>query len=39
MAVPKIALKKWEKVHDFALGMPGAVEATRRSRTSMQPLG
>ncbi|MEV7891440.1 MmcQ/YjbR family DNA-binding protein [Streptomyces sp. NPDC002817] len=26
MAVPKNALKKWEKVRDFALGMPGAVE-------------
>ncbi|MEU6306929.1 dGTPase [Streptomyces sp. WAC 01325] len=26
MAVPRSALKKWEKVHEFALGMPGAVE-------------
>ncbi|WP_327720708.1 MmcQ/YjbR family DNA-binding protein [Streptomyces sp. NBC_00490] len=26
MAVPENALKKWEKVRDFALGMPGAVE-------------
>ena len=26
MAVPRNALKKWEKVREFALGMPGAVE-------------
>ncbi|MFD5073563.1 MmcQ/YjbR family DNA-binding protein [Streptomyces sp. NPDC058371] len=26
MAVPKNALKKWEKVRGFALGLPGAVE-------------
>ncbi|MFF4271974.1 MmcQ/YjbR family DNA-binding protein [Streptomyces sp. NPDC001536] len=26
MAVPKNALKKWEKVRAFSLGMPGAVE-------------
>jgi predicted DNA-binding protein (MmcQ/YjbR family) len=26
MAVPKNALKKWEKVRAFALGLPGAVE-------------
>ncbi|MFE6622677.1 MmcQ/YjbR family DNA-binding protein [Streptomyces sp. NPDC008086] len=26
MAVPRSALKKWEKVRLFALGMPGAVE-------------
>ncbi|MEU5893072.1 MmcQ/YjbR family DNA-binding protein [Streptomyces sp. NPDC047461] len=26
MTVPKNALKKWEKVREFALGMPGAVE-------------
>ncbi|MGD1220902.1 MmcQ/YjbR family DNA-binding protein [Streptomyces krungchingensis] len=26
MAVPKSALKKWEKVREFALGLPGAVE-------------
>ncbi|KMS75121.1 dGTPase [Streptomyces viridochromogenes] len=26
MAVPRSALKKWEKVREFALGMPGAVE-------------
>lgn len=26
MAVPKSALKKWERVRDFALGMPGATE-------------
>ncbi|MGW6731709.1 MmcQ/YjbR family DNA-binding protein [Streptomyces sp. NPDC055013] len=26
MAVPRTALKKWEKVREFALGMPGAVE-------------
>ncbi|MER6710437.1 MmcQ/YjbR family DNA-binding protein [Streptomyces sp. NPDC006386] len=26
MAVPRNALKKWEKVRAFALGLPGAVE-------------
>ena len=26
MAVPKNALKKWEKVREFALGLPGATE-------------
>ncbi|WP_369250689.1 MmcQ/YjbR family DNA-binding protein [Streptomyces sp. R41] len=26
MAVPKNALKKWEKVREFALGLPGAAE-------------
>ncbi|GAA3098961.1 MmcQ/YjbR family DNA-binding protein [Streptomyces rectiviolaceus] len=26
MAVPKSALRKWERVRDFALGMPGAAE-------------
>lgn len=26
MAVPKSALTKWERVRDFALGMPGAAE-------------
>ncbi|MFB9536434.1 MULTISPECIES: MmcQ/YjbR family DNA-binding protein [Streptomyces] len=26
MAVPRNALKKWEKVREFALGLPGAVE-------------
>ncbi|MDO0910161.1 MmcQ/YjbR family DNA-binding protein [Streptomyces sp. DT2A-34] len=26
MAVPRNALKKWEKVREFALGMPGAAE-------------
>lgn len=26
VAVPKNALKKWEKVREFALGMPGAAE-------------
>ncbi|MDN0198638.1 MmcQ/YjbR family DNA-binding protein [Streptomyces sp. S.PNR 29] len=26
MAVPSNALKKWEKVREFALGLPGAVE-------------
>ncbi|MCX4978277.1 MmcQ/YjbR family DNA-binding protein [Streptomyces sp. NBC_00620] len=26
MAVPKSALKKWEKVREFALGLPGATE-------------
>ncbi|MEU0243236.1 MmcQ/YjbR family DNA-binding protein [Streptomyces sp. NPDC006235] len=26
MAVPRNALKKWEKVRTFALGLPGAVE-------------
>lgn len=26
MAVPRSALKKWEKVREFALGMPDAVE-------------
>lgn len=26
MAVPKNALKKWEKVREFALGLPGASE-------------
>ncbi len=26
VAVPKNALKKWEKVREFALGMPGATE-------------
>ncbi|MFE7836709.1 MmcQ/YjbR family DNA-binding protein [Streptomyces sp. NPDC057474] len=26
MTVPRNALKKWEKVREFALGMPGAVE-------------
>ncbi|PPS73225.1 MULTISPECIES: MmcQ/YjbR family DNA-binding protein [Streptomyces] len=26
MAVPRIALKKWEKVRAFALGLPDAVE-------------
>ncbi|GGT05395.1 MmcQ/YjbR family DNA-binding protein [Streptomyces chromofuscus] len=26
MAVPRNALKKWEKVRDFALGLPGATE-------------
>lgn len=26
MTVPRNALKKWEKVHEFALGLPGAVE-------------
>jgi predicted DNA-binding protein (MmcQ/YjbR family) len=26
MAVPRSALKKWEKVREFALGLPGAVE-------------
>lgn len=26
MAVPKNALKKWEKVRGFALGLPGATE-------------
>ncbi|WP_367046683.1 MmcQ/YjbR family DNA-binding protein [Streptomyces sp. Je 1-332] len=26
MAVPKSALKKWERVREFALGMPGATE-------------
>ncbi len=26
MTVPSSALKKWEKVREFALGMPGAVE-------------
>ncbi|MCT9082649.1 MmcQ/YjbR family DNA-binding protein [Streptomyces fulvoviolaceus] len=26
MAVPKIALKKWEKVREFALALPGAAE-------------
>ncbi|MEV6945445.1 MmcQ/YjbR family DNA-binding protein [Streptomyces sp. NPDC051172] len=26
MTVPKNALKKWEKVREFALGLPGAVE-------------
>ncbi|MFC9842046.1 MmcQ/YjbR family DNA-binding protein [Streptomyces sp. NPDC127595] len=26
MAVPKNALKKWEKVREFSLGLPGATE-------------
>ncbi|GEC03083.1 hypothetical protein SSP24_07380 [Streptomyces spinoverrucosus] len=26
MTVPRNALKKWEKVREFALGLPGAVE-------------
>ena len=26
MTVPESALKKWEKVREFALGLPGAVE-------------
>ncbi|MFF1720215.1 MmcQ/YjbR family DNA-binding protein [Streptomyces sviceus] len=26
MAVPKNALRKWEKVREFALGLPGAAE-------------
>ncbi|MEU0786219.1 MmcQ/YjbR family DNA-binding protein [Streptomyces sp. NPDC006173] len=26
MAVPKNALKKWQKVREFALGLPGAAE-------------
>ncbi|MCX5135616.1 MULTISPECIES: MmcQ/YjbR family DNA-binding protein [unclassified Streptomyces] len=26
MAVPKNALKKWQKVREFALGLPGATE-------------
>ncbi|MFF4501370.1 MmcQ/YjbR family DNA-binding protein [Streptomyces sp. NPDC001401] len=26
MTVPKSALKKWEKVREFALGLPGAAE-------------
>ncbi|MBC9724289.1 MmcQ/YjbR family DNA-binding protein [Streptomyces sp. TRM68367] len=26
MAVPRNALRKWEKVREFALGLPGAVE-------------
>lgn len=26
MAVPRDALKKWEQVREFALGLPGAVE-------------
>ena len=26
MAVPRNALKKWEKVREFALGLPGATE-------------
>ncbi|MFI6011021.1 MmcQ/YjbR family DNA-binding protein [Streptomyces sp. NPDC051243] len=26
MAVPRNALKKWEKVREFALGLPGAAE-------------
>ncbi len=26
VTVPRSALKKWEKVREFALGMPGAVE-------------
>lgn len=26
MAVPRSALKKWEKVREFALGLPGATE-------------
>ncbi|MFF4250117.1 MmcQ/YjbR family DNA-binding protein [Streptomyces sp. NPDC001663] len=26
MSVPKNALKKWEKVREFALGLPGAAE-------------
>ncbi|MFE7890084.1 MmcQ/YjbR family DNA-binding protein [Streptomyces sp. SS1-1] len=26
MAVPRTALKKWEKVREFALGLPGAAE-------------
>ncbi|EDY55884.1 conserved hypothetical protein [Streptomyces sviceus ATCC 29083] len=39
VAVPRNALKKWEKVREFALGLPGVTEAKRRSRTSIQPLG
>lgn len=27
MAVPRNALKKWEKVREFALGLPGAEPA------------
>ncbi|AZQ38926.1 MmcQ/YjbR family DNA-binding protein [Streptomyces cyaneochromogenes] len=27
MAVPRNALKKWEKAREFALGLPGATEA------------
>ena len=36
MAVPRNALTKWEKMREFALGLPGA---TRWSRILMQPLG
>lgn len=39
MAVPRNALKKWAKVREFALGLPGAVEAARRIRISILPLG
>ncbi len=39
MAVPTNALKKRAKVREFALGLPGVVEAARRSRISILPLG
>lgn len=29
VTVPRNALKKWQKVREFALGMPGAVEQAR----------
>ncbi|MFI7407851.1 MmcQ/YjbR family DNA-binding protein [Streptomyces sp. NPDC049627] len=39
MAVPRNALKKWEKVRDFALGLPGATEPRGGAAYRYSPWG